>query len=394
MPQLVGDEVVGRVWSFRDVTERDQLLRRATFLADAARLLSSLDVNQALEAVAHLAVPYLGEYCAVDLLHNGQPERLVVTGAGADRRRAPDVHPRALASHSVIYSAGSRSHMAVPLMCRDSVVGAVTFVAPLGRAYSKADLELADELARRMALSIDNARLYQAAQAGPQRPRRVPGDRRPRDPRPADVDSPGGPRPAARHAASGRRPHRARRDPARRSTPQAVRRRAARPRSHSNGTAALRAGGSRSRNRRARRRLPARGRLRNVRLRRDGHDARHPRGSVGPVPTRTGRDQPALERRSSTGRASPSRSAPKAPTSASSCGSSITASASSPAWLAKIFDPFERAVGARHYGGLGLGLHIAKTIVEGFGGTIGVDSRPGAGATFTVDLPVSRSSDR
>jgi signal transduction histidine kinase len=63
-----------------------------------------------------------------------------------------------------------------------------------------------------------------------------------------------------------------------------------------------------------------------------------------------------------------------------------------PAMLAKVFDPYQRAVAARNYGGLGLGLHIAKTIVEGMGGTIAVDSHPGRGSTFTVELPVSRST--
>jgi len=76
MPQLVSDTVVGRVWSFRDVTEREGLLRRATFLADATRLLSSLDIKKALASVAQLAVPYLGKLCAVDLIHEGSPDRL------------------------------------------------------------------------------------------------------------------------------------------------------------------------------------------------------------------------------------------------------------------------------------------------------------------------------
>jgi PAS domain S-box-containing protein len=53
----------------------------------------------------------------------------------------------------------------------------------------------------------------------------------------------------------------------------------------------------------------------------------------------------------------------------------------------RIFRPFERGVSLRNYGGLGLGLHIARTIVRGMNGELSVDSAPGAGATFTVDLP-------
>jgi signal transduction histidine kinase len=53
----------------------------------------------------------------------------------------------------------------------------------------------------------------------------------------------------------------------------------------------------------------------------------------------------------------------------------------------RIFLPFERAVALRHYGGLGLGLFIARTVVEGLGGRISVVSSPNAGSTFTVELP-------
>ena len=53
----------------------------------------------------------------------------------------------------------------------------------------------------------------------------------------------------------------------------------------------------------------------------------------------------------------------------------------------QIFERFERAVSSAHYGGLGLGLWIAKQIVDAHGGTIGVHSELGAGATFTVTLP-------
>ncbi len=64
-----------------------------------------------------------------------------------------------------------------------------------------------------------------------------------------------------------------------------------------------------------------------------------------------------------------------------------------PADQARIFERFERAVSARHYGGLGLGLWIARQIVEAHGGKIRLHSRPDHGAEFTVDLPV-REGDR
>jgi len=54
----------------------------------------------------------------------------------------------------------------------------------------------------------------------------------------------------------------------------------------------------------------------------------------------------------------------------------------------RIFERFERAVSERHYGGLGLGLYITRTIVEALGGTIAVSSVPDQGATFTITLPI------
>lgn len=56
---------------------------------------------------------------------------------------------------------------------------------------------------------------------------------------------------------------------------------------------------------------------------------------------------------------------------------------------ARIFDRFERAVSDRHYGGLGLGLWIVREIVSALGGTIRVESAPGQGSLFTVELPVT-----
>jgi signal transduction histidine kinase len=54
----------------------------------------------------------------------------------------------------------------------------------------------------------------------------------------------------------------------------------------------------------------------------------------------------------------------------------------------RIFERFERASSATSYAGLGLGLYIVRQIVALHGGAIHVDSRPGDGAAFTVDLPL------
>src|SRR5262249_12899104 len=58
-----------------------------------------------------------------------------------------------------------------------------------------------------------------------------------------------------------------------------------------------------------------------------------------------------------------------------------------PGRIASIFDPFVRAVSARNFGGLGLGLFTAKAIVDAHRGEISVESKPDAGATFKVRLP-------
>jgi signal transduction histidine kinase len=56
--------------------------------------------------------------------------------------------------------------------------------------------------------------------------------------------------------------------------------------------------------------------------------------------------------------------------------------------LSRIFGRFERAVPARHYGGLGLGLYVSREIVTAHGGSIAAQNVPGRGARFTVRLPL------
>ena len=59
-----------------------------------------------------------------------------------------------------------------------------------------------------------------------------------------------------------------------------------------------------------------------------------------------------------------------------------------PDQISRIFGRFERAVSARSYGGLGLGLYIARQIVDAHGGRIDVESRLGEGSLFTIELPL------
>jgi PAS domain S-box-containing protein len=61
--------------------------------------------------------------------------------------------------------------------------------------------------------------------------------------------------------------------------------------------------------------------------------------------------------------------------------------------LERIFGRFERAVSTRQYGGLGLGLYISREIARAFGGDIHVESQPGAGAIFTLELPLEPARD-
>lgn len=182
-----------------DITERKQMEEWQRFLAEAGkRLAASLDYETTLASIARLAVPALADWCAIDILGaDGQVQRLEVAHTDPakralafelEKRYPPDPNapigvpqvlrtgepelvpeiPEALLAQAardeehgrIIRELGLRSYMVVPLIARGRTLGAVTLVsAESGRHFGPADLEVAQELAARAALAVDNARL-------------------------------------------------------------------------------------------------------------------------------------------------------------------------------------------------------------------------------------------
>lgn len=176
--------------------------RRFAFLAEASRLLaSSLDYETTLASVTRLAVPRLADWCAIDVVEEEQTvRRVAMTGHDLtteeqarelERRYPPqpgtpfgvrsvlatgysEFHPSIsnalLAAHDapqlrLLRDLGVRSYMCVPLVARGRTLGALTLVRMSSdRRYSRDDLTLAEDLARRSALAVENARLYHEAQ--------------------------------------------------------------------------------------------------------------------------------------------------------------------------------------------------------------------------------------
>jgi PAS domain S-box-containing protein len=183
-----------------DVTERKKNEEAQRFLAGAsASLSSSLDYRATLARVAHLAVPYLADWCAIDILEeDGSLDRLALTHQDPEKvalaRELEEIYPpdpeaqrgvpqvlrtgqpelvpeipdslleeavRDARHREILRELGLKSYMVVPLVARGRTLGAITLVsAESGRRYRTNELELAEELARRAALAVDNARLY------------------------------------------------------------------------------------------------------------------------------------------------------------------------------------------------------------------------------------------
>ncbi|RKH39890.1 GAF domain-containing protein [Corallococcus sicarius] len=163
-----------------DITERQRGEAAQRFLAEAGGVLAgSLEEEETLERVAHLAVPAYAETCGVFLEDESGGVRCVATaGEGSDAEVPPPglaVVARVIQSGrpetrsglsegdpTCARAGGTCAYLCVPLRVRGHTLGALTFVTSR-RAYDAQDLALAQELARRAALALDNASLYRDA---------------------------------------------------------------------------------------------------------------------------------------------------------------------------------------------------------------------------------------
>ncbi|MBI3184056.1 MAG: PAS domain-containing protein [Myxococcales bacterium] len=423
-PQRTGREIAGRVWSFRDVTERrrveaerdrlliaeresrlatEQAADRSTLLADASRLLASLDLEGALSGAACLLVPRFADWCVVDIAEvDGGSRRLTVgvepgkkdLAQQLEQRPEEPIGPRS----ELVREIGHRSSRAVPLAVGGRKVGTLTLVlAGEERALGPEDLAMLQDLAGRTALAAENARLY----------RRLQEALRARD----EFLS------IASHELR---------------TPlsslylavQALARSEAEPRTSAGGALSSRRLLA-TVQRQARRleklidemldvtRLQA-GRvdleseeLDLVELAREVVARFEPEAEAAHTEVRilareavVGQwDRSRLDQVISNLLSNAIRYGEKKPVDVSverwgdravlqvvDRGIGI-----SPERLPYIFDRFERAVSPRHYGGLGLGLYIASRLASRMGGSLAARSELGKGSTFTVELPIARA---
>jgi len=208
----------GLRWLLRDVTdfkraeaERAELLirervaraeadaaRRLGFLAEASRLLAaSLDSETTLRSVARLSAPFLADLCLIYIMDDdGSVRRIAVAHAdplredlarslnsykspnvprmlaealeGGHATILPEITPELLASIAasdehlqLIQELHAKCAMVVPLAARGRTLGAIVLVSMESeRSFGSADQVLAEDLARRCAYAVDNARLY------------------------------------------------------------------------------------------------------------------------------------------------------------------------------------------------------------------------------------------
>jgi PAS domain S-box-containing protein len=153
-------EVIGRIWFHTDITAHRREEHALRFLADATNVLSSsLDPEMALGHVADLAVPRIADWCTVEIADRPAPRPPVETQIVANP--TPEQLHALARDERVPAELDPRSVMVVPIKIRERVFGTMKFVRSAPRpSYDADDVQLAEELARRVAIAIDNSRIH------------------------------------------------------------------------------------------------------------------------------------------------------------------------------------------------------------------------------------------
>ena len=194
--------IVRWVGSCTDIDDHKRSEETHRFLAEAGALLaSSLDHRQTLPALARLAVPHMADWCSIQLLDSkGDLERVAVAHADPHRldvireierqypadendaarrivRTGASEYVHELTDDMLVASSrdphhlelirilGLRSWMAVPIKVDRRTIGVISLASSeSGRLFDQRDVDIAEELGRRVGASIDNARLFEMTQ--------------------------------------------------------------------------------------------------------------------------------------------------------------------------------------------------------------------------------------
>ena len=183
-----------------DITRRRHREQDLKFLAEASAELAGInDLRSTLDRIAQLAVPRFADWCAIDLLQDGTLHRVAAahvdpakvqklhelhrryppdatstrgtwgvlrSGKGYMVREVTDEELQATVTDpdllAILRTLGLHSYIGAPLNARGRTLGVVTFITTESRRrYGAEDLALAEDLARRAAVAIDNAQLVE-----------------------------------------------------------------------------------------------------------------------------------------------------------------------------------------------------------------------------------------
>ncbi len=187
-----------------DITERKNIELSTQFIAKASKVLaSSLDYQITLKSIANLAIEYMTDWCAIDIINADETvERMAMAHPDPEKVKLGwelnDKYPQLTEKNhkiiniirsqeyllnpqisdddliqsaedeehlEILRSLGVKSTMILPLIARGKMLGYISFTtAESGRKYTVDDIRLAQDLSYRAALAMDNAKLYEEAQ--------------------------------------------------------------------------------------------------------------------------------------------------------------------------------------------------------------------------------------